>query len=161
MENIHCGRPAATAAEVPAAARVPHAAGYMRKLPAGYASRVAEPGHVSAAGRQLGAMTRAVWAQLRVLVRDGAPSSAAARAEMRRQAAFRLDTMLCSRLRSHLHFALAVSLRPSSPRSTDAARVLQARAQPHAGPSHCLGRHIRRRPPGGGIGNAPRSVSTM
>ncbi len=87
-ENIRFGNPTATDEEVLAAARIANADWFIRRLPAGYDSRVSERGHNFSEGqRQLIAIARAVLAQPRVLILDEATSSVDTRTEIHLQEA--------------------------------------------------------------------------
>ena len=86
LENIRFGHPEATAAEAMDAARIANADWFIRRLPAGYASRVSERGHNFSEGqRQLIAIARAVLAQPNVLILDEATSSVDTRTEIHLQ----------------------------------------------------------------------------
>ncbi len=85
-ENIRFGNPAASDAEVFEAARIANADWFIRRLPAGYDSRVSERGHNFSEGqRQLIAIARAVLARPRVLILDEATSSVDTRTEVNLQ----------------------------------------------------------------------------
>ena len=86
LENIRFGNPEATEAEAMDAARIANADWFIRRLPAGYASRVSERGHNFSEGqRQLIAIARAVLAQPNVLILDEATSSVDTRTEIHLQ----------------------------------------------------------------------------
>ncbi len=88
MENIRFGKPDATDAEVLEAARIANADWFIRRLPAGYGSRVSERGHNFSEGqRQLIAIARAVLAGPKVLILDEATSSVDTRTEIHLQTA--------------------------------------------------------------------------
>lgn len=82
-ENILFGNPEASDEEVFAAARIANADWFIRRLPAGYTSRVSERGHNFSEGqRQLIAIARAVLARPSVLILDEATSSVDTRTEI-------------------------------------------------------------------------------
>ena len=88
MENIRFGKPDATHEEILEAARIANADWFIRRLPAGYNSRVSERGHNFSEGqRQLIAIARAVLAKPRVLILDEATSSVDTRTEIHLQEA--------------------------------------------------------------------------
>ncbi len=87
-ENIRFGNPEAADEEVYEAARIANADWFIRRLPAGYDSRVSERGHNFSEGqRQLIAIARAVLAHPRVLILDEATSSVDTRTEIHLQEA--------------------------------------------------------------------------
>ena len=83
MENIRYGRLNATDEEVVAAAKLANADGFVRRLPDGYGTPLAEQGsNLSLGQRQLLAIARAVLADPRILILDEATSSVDTRTEM-------------------------------------------------------------------------------
>ncbi len=81
-ENIAYARPAATRAEIEAAARRAQADGFIRELPGGYDAAVGERGLTLSGGqRQRIAIARALLADPRILILDDATSSVDATTE--------------------------------------------------------------------------------
>lgn len=75
-DNIAYGRPDATPAEIMHAARLANAAGFIERLPHGYATMVGERGvKLSGGERQRIAIARAFLSNARILVMDEATSS--------------------------------------------------------------------------------------
>jgi len=96
MENIRYGRLAASDEEVVAAARLAHADGFIRRLPHGYDTILAERGQSLSEGqRQLLAIARAILADPAILVLDEATSSVDTRTELSIQQA--LDELMRDR----------------------------------------------------------------
>ena len=88
-ENIAYGRPDATAEEVEQAARAAHAHGFIRRLPQGYDTIIAEDGgNISEGQKQLLTIARAMLSDPPILILDEATSSVDTRTEQRIQRAF-------------------------------------------------------------------------
>ncbi|OPZ19615.1 MAG: putative ABC transporter ATP-binding protein [candidate division BRC1 bacterium ADurb.BinA364] len=88
MENIRYGRAEATDEDVFAAARLANADPFIRRLPAGYRTKLAERGsNLSQGQRQLLAIARAVLADPDILILDEATSSVDTRTEKHLQEA--------------------------------------------------------------------------
>ncbi len=88
MENIRYGRLDASDEEVMAAAKLADADGFIRRLPAGYQTRLSErASNLSQGQRQLLAIARAILSDPRVLVLDEATSNIDTRTEVRIQRA--------------------------------------------------------------------------
>lgn len=93
LENIRYGRLDASDAEVIAAARLAHADGFIRRLPRGYDTVLAERGQSLSEGqRQLVSIARAILADPAILVLDEATSSVDTRTELAIQQA--LDELM-------------------------------------------------------------------
>ncbi|MCI8554930.1 MAG: ABC transporter ATP-binding protein [Clostridiales bacterium] len=89
-DNIAYGREAATDAEVEAAARAAHAHSFIRRLPQGYQTLLAEDGgNLSQGQRQLLTIARAMLVNPPILILDEATSSVDILTEQRIQKAFR------------------------------------------------------------------------
>jgi subfamily B ATP-binding cassette protein MsbA len=87
-ENIACGKPGATRAEVEAAARAAFAHDFIRQLPQGYDTRIGERGVTLSGGqRQRLAIARAFIRDAPILVLDEATASLDSKAEAEVQAA--------------------------------------------------------------------------
>ncbi len=88
-ENIAYGKPDATAEEVERAARAAHAHGFIRRLPLGYDTVIAEDGgNISEGQKQLLTIARAMLSDPPMLILDEATSSVDTRTEQRIQRAF-------------------------------------------------------------------------
>ena len=88
-ENIAYGKPHATAEEVEQAARAAHAHGFIRRLPQGYDTVIAEDGgNLSEGQKQLLTIARAMLSDPPMLILDEATSSVDTRTEQRIQRAF-------------------------------------------------------------------------
>ena len=88
-ENIAYGRPDATLDEVVAAAKAAHADSFIRRLPEGYDTVVAEDGgNISQGQKQLLCIARVMLCLPPMLILDEATSSIDTRTEVRIQAAF-------------------------------------------------------------------------
>ncbi len=89
-DNIAYGRPEATDEEVEAAARAAHAHSFIRRLPDGYRTLIAEDGgNLSQGQKQLLTIARAMLLDPPMLILDEATSSVDILTEMRIQKAFR------------------------------------------------------------------------
>lgn len=96
MENIRYGRLNASDEEVVAAAKLAHADGFIRRLPKGYGTVVAERGaNFSEGQRQLVTIARAILADPAILILDEATSSVDTRTELQIQKA--LDELMKGR----------------------------------------------------------------
>ena len=88
-ENIAYGRPDATLDEVVAAAKAAHADSFIRRLPKGYDTVIAEDGgNISQGQKQLLCIARVMLCLPPMLILDEATSSIDTRTEVRIQAAF-------------------------------------------------------------------------
>ena len=88
-DNIRMGRPEATEAEVIEAAKAAHAHSFIKRLPNGYDTLVAENGsNLSAGQRQLLCIARVMLTLPPMLILDEATSSIDTRTELRVQRAF-------------------------------------------------------------------------
>ncbi|MBT1188324.1 ABC transporter ATP-binding protein [Streptomyces sp. CJ_13] len=109
--NIAFGHPAATDAQVEAAARAAQAEGFVRALPAGYDTKVGEQGLTLSGGqRQRIALARAILTDPRLLLLDDATSAVDARVEHEIHEALRAvmagrTTLLIAHRRSTLALA--------------------------------------------------------
>lgn len=89
-DNIAYGRPDATDEEVEAAARAAHAHSFIRRLPQGYQTQIAEDGgNLSQGQKQLLTIARAMLLDPPMLILDEATSSVDILTEQRIQKAFR------------------------------------------------------------------------
>lgn len=89
-ENIHYGRPDASAAELVEAAKAAYVDRFVHTLPAGYQTRVSgDGGNISAGEKQLITIARAFLAQPQLLILDEATSSVDTRTEALIQQAMR------------------------------------------------------------------------
>ena len=89
-DNIAYGKPDATDEEVEAAARAAHAHSFIRRLPDGYSTYIAEDGgNLSQGQKQLLTIARAMLLDPPMLILDEATSSVDILTEMRIQKAFR------------------------------------------------------------------------
>lgn len=117
-ENLHLARPAATQAELDAAAQTAHALDFIRALPQGWDTRIGERGVTLSGGqRQRLCLARAVLAQAPVLVLDEATSNLDPTSEREVQAA--LEHVLQGRT------ALVVAHRLSTIARADTIIVLE------------------------------------
>ena len=88
-ENIAYGKPDAPLDEVVAAAKAAHAASFIRRLPEGYDTVIAEDGgNISQGQKQLLCIARVMLCLPPMLILDEATSSIDTRTEVRIQAAF-------------------------------------------------------------------------
>ena len=88
-ENIACGKPDATMDEVIAAAKAAHAHSFIRRLPEGYDTVIAEDGgNISQGQKQLLCIARVMLCLPPMLILDEATSSIDTRTEVRIQKAF-------------------------------------------------------------------------
>jgi len=116
--NIAYGRPAATRAEIAAAARAAHADEFIVRLDAGYDTVIGERGHrLSGGQRQRLAIARAILRDSPVLILDEATSALDAEAEMLVQDA--LTNLMANRT------SFVIAHRLSTVRRADAIVVLE------------------------------------
>ena len=88
-ENIAYGKPDATDEEIIAAAKASHAHGFIKRLPDGYDTKIAEDGgNISQGQKQLLCIARVMLCLPPMLILDEATSSIDTRTEVRIQAAF-------------------------------------------------------------------------
>ena len=117
-ENIAYGAPDATEEEIVAAAKAAHAHSFIRRLPQGYDTRIAENGeNLSAGQRQLLCIARAMLKLPPMLILDEATSSIDTRTELKIQDAF--SKMMEGRT------SFIVAHRLSTIRSADVILVMQ------------------------------------
>ena len=117
-ENIAYGAPDATEAEIVAAAKAAHAHSFIRRLPQGYDTPIAENGeNLSAGQRQLLCIARAMLKLPPMLILDEATSSIDTRTELKIQDAF--STMMQGRT------SFIVAHRLSTIRSADVILVMK------------------------------------
>ncbi|MFT9858409.1 ABC transporter ATP-binding protein [Mycobacteroides abscessus] len=87
-ENIAYGRPGASQEEILEAARAAYVDRFVRTLPDGYDTKIADDGgNISAGEKQLITIARAFWARPQLLILDEATSSVDTRTELRIQRA--------------------------------------------------------------------------
>ncbi|XP_069715208.1 mitochondrial potassium channel ATP-binding subunit [Phaenicophaeus curvirostris] len=117
LENIRCGKPTATDAEVVAAAKLANADGFIRSFPDGYGTIVGERGAALSGGqKQRVAIARALLKDPAVLILDEATSALDTQAEqvvqeaLDRAAAGRTVLLIAHRLSSVRHADLIVVL---------------------------------------------------
>ncbi|MCI3922994.1 ABC transporter ATP-binding protein/permease [Paenibacillus sp. TRM 82003] len=116
-ENIKYGRPEASDEEVAAAAALANADGFIRRLPKGYDTELAENGgNLSQGQRQLLAIARVILAEPSILILDEATSSIDTRTELHIQAA------LLRMMRDRTSFVIAHRL--NTIRDADAIMVI-------------------------------------
>ena len=128
-ENIRYGRPGASDAEVAAAAEAAHAAGFIAKLPQGYASVVGERGvRLSAGERQRIAIARVFLEDPAVVVLDEATSALDAESEHLVTRA--LETLMQGRTTLVVAHRLATVMRAARVVLVDSGRI--ADQAPHA-----------------------------
>ena len=88
-ENISYGKPDATEEEIVAAAKAAHADSYIRRLPQGYDTVIAEDGgNISQGQKQLLCIARVMLCLPPMLILDEATSSIDTRTEIKIQSAF-------------------------------------------------------------------------
>ena len=87
-DNIAYGKPDATEEEIVAAAKSAHAHSFIRRLPDGYDTIIAEDGGVSQGQKQLLCIARVMLTRPPMLILDEATSSIDTRTEMMIQSAF-------------------------------------------------------------------------
>lgn len=117
-ENIAYGCPEATDEEILAAAKAAHAHSFIRRLPKGYDTKIAENGeNLSAGQRQLLCIARAMLKLPPMLILDEATSSIDTRTELKIQAAF--QTMMEGRT------SFIVAHRLSTIRTADVILVMK------------------------------------
>lgn len=116
--NIGYGNPAASDAEIEAAARAAHAHEFIAKLPAGYASFLGEQGvRLSGGQRQRIAIARAILKNPRILLLDEATSALDSESEYHVQQA--LETLMQGRT------SIVIAHRLATIRNVDSIAVLE------------------------------------
>ena len=117
-ENIAYGKPDATMDEVIAAAKAAHAHSFIRRLPDGYDTVIAEDGgNISQGQKQLLTIARTILADNRILILDEATSSVDTRTEQRIQTA--MDRLMEGRT------VFVIAHRLSTVRNSNAIIVLE------------------------------------
>lgn len=130
-ENIACGKPGASRAEIEAAARSAYAHEFIQRLPEGYDTRIGERGiSLSGGQRQRLAIARAFVRNAPILVLDEATASLDSKAEAEVQQA--IDTLSQNRT------VICVAHRLSTLAKTDAVVVLSQGRIVEYGPYHEL-----------------------
>jgi ATP-binding cassette, subfamily B, multidrug efflux pump len=124
LENIRYGRLDATDDEVFAAAQMAHADGFIRRLPQGYRTILAERGQSLSEGqRQLLSIARAILADPAILVLDEATSSVDTRTELSIQQA--LDELMRGRTSFVIAHRLSTISRADQVIVIDEGRVVE------------------------------------
>ena len=124
LENIRYGRLDASDEEVFAAARLAHADGFIRRLPQGYGTILAERGQSLSEGqRQLLSIARAILADPAILVLDEATSSVDTRTELFIQQA--LDELMRGRTSFVIAHRLSTISRADQVIVIDKGRVIE------------------------------------
>jgi ATP-binding cassette, subfamily B, multidrug efflux pump len=124
LENIRYGRLDATDEDVFTAARMAHADGFIRRLPQGYGTILAERGQsISEGQRQLLSIARAILADPAILVLDEATSSVDTRTELSIQQA--LDELMRGRTSFVIAHRLSTISRADQVIVIDQGRVVE------------------------------------
>jgi ATP-binding cassette subfamily B protein len=124
LENIRYGRLDASDAEVFEAAHLAHAVGFIRRLPQGYDTILAERGQSLSEGqRQLVTIARAILADPAILILDEATSSVDTRTEMAIQQA--LDELMRHRTSFVIAHRLSTISRADQVIVIEAGRVVE------------------------------------